>query len=492
MIATALAVANPFPGLRSFEPEEDYLFFGREEHVDEILSKLRHTHFLSVVGGSGSGKSSLVRAGLIPALYGGSMVGSGSRWRVAMFRPGEDPVGRMAQSLAGCGLIDNVQANGGGKAMIEATLRRSSRGLIEAYQLAGLDSHENLLVLVDQFEELFRYRAGGLENYQDEAVAFVKLLLAVSEDTNSRLYVALTMRSDFIGNCADYPGLPPVVTRGQYLVPRMTRSEMRDAITGPIAVARTEIAPRLVVRLLNDAGEDPDQLPVLQHALMRTWDCWKRDHQPSEPMDIRHYEAIGTMAHALSLHADEAFAELSSERERTIAEKAFKALTQVDEQGRGVRRPTTLKSICEIGNFEESEVKLVIERFREQGRAFLAPRPPFRSSQLLSLTLRTKASCVFGIVCKLGSPKSNRPPNSTFAFPKAPNAMPAANKVCGATPNSLSACSGSRSIPPTSLGPAATNPASNKPSPSYIKAANPKKNSASCSGHPSPLRRSFS
>ncbi len=387
MIATALAVANPFPGLRSFEPEEDYLFFGREEHVDEILSKLRHTHFLSVVGGSGSGKSSLVRAGLIPALYGGSMVGSGSRWRVAMFRPGEDPIGRMAQSLAGCGLIDNVQANGGGKAMIEATLRRSSRGLIEAYQLAGLDSHENLLVLVDQFEELFRYRAGGLENYQDEAVAFVKLLLAVSEDTNSRLYVALTMRSDFIGNCADYPGLPPVVTRGQYLVPRMTRSEMRDAITGPIAVARTEIAPRLVVRLLNDAGEDPDQLPVLQHALMRTWDCWKRDHQPSEPMDIRHYEAIGTMAHALSLHADEAFAELSSERERTIAEKAFKALTQVDEQGRGVRRPTTLKSICEIGNFEESEVKLVIERFREQGRAFLAPPPsiPLQPTSIIDL-----------------------------------------------------------------------------------------------------------
>ena len=100
MIATAQAAANPFPGLRAFEPDEDYLFFGREKRVDEILSKLRRTHFLSVVGGSGSGKSSLVRAGLIPALHGGSMLGSGSHWRIAMFRPGEDPLGRMAASLA--------------------------------------------------------------------------------------------------------------------------------------------------------------------------------------------------------------------------------------------------------------------------------------------------------------------------------------------------------------------------------------------------------
>jgi len=375
MIATAQAAANPFPGLRAFEPDEDYLFFGREKRVDEILSKLRRTHFLSVVGGSGSGKSSLVRAGLIPALHGGSMLGSGSHWRIAMFRPGEDPLGRMAASLAACGLIDNVETHGGGKAMLEATLRRSSLGLIEAHQLAGLDVRDNLLVLVDQFEELFRYRSGAKETYQDDAVAFVKLLLAVSEEIDSRIYVALTMRSDFIGNCADYPGLPAAVTRGQYLVPRMTRSEMRDAIIGPIAVAHTEIAPRLVVRLLNDAGEDPDQLPVLQHALMRTFDYWSRDHQPSEPLDIRHYEAIGTMAHALSLHADEAFAELTSDRQRTIAEKAFKALTQVDEQGRGVRRPTNLQTISEIGDFSESEVTQVLERFRETGRGFLSPPP---------------------------------------------------------------------------------------------------------------------
>ena len=385
--ALALDLANPFPGLRSFEPEEDYLFFGREQRIDELLTKLRHTHFLSVVGGSGSGKSSLVRAGLVPALYGGSMVGTGSRWRVAVLRPGEEPIGRMAQALVQCGLVDDARVNGGGKAMMEATLRRSSLGLVEAYRLANLSARTNLLVLVDQFEELFRYRAAGKSNYGDDAVAFVKLLLSASQEIDPRIYVALTMRSDFIGSCADYPGLPPVVSRGQYLVPRMTRAEMREAIVGPMGVAHEEIAPRLVVRLLNEAGEDPDQLPVLQHALMRTFDYWKRDHRQLEPVDFRHYEAVGTMSRALSLHADEAFAELSSDRHRIIATKAFKALTETDAQGRGIRRPTTLGSICDIGNFDEEEVKQVVEKFREPGRAFLAPPPsiPLERSTMIDL-----------------------------------------------------------------------------------------------------------
>jgi len=384
---TTTQLANPFPGLRAFEPDEDYLFFGRERQVDELLSTLRRTRFLSVVGSSGSGKSSLVRAGLIPALYGGNMVGTGSRWRVAMFRPGEDPVGRMARSLRRCGLLESGELSDSGDAVLEATLRRSSLGLAEAYRLADLNRRDNLLIMVDQFEELFRYRASGQTNYQDDAVAFVKLLVAAAR-SEFPIYVALTMRSDFIGNCADYPDLPAAVSDGQYLVPRMTRTELRDAITGPVSVAGAAIAPRLVVRLLNDAGEDPEQLPVLQHALMRTWEFWKGDHKSSEPLDFRHYEAIGTMAKALSVHADEAYAELNSNRQRYIVEKAFKALTETDDQGRGVRHPTTLQGICKVGNFAEQEVKEVLERFRAPDRAFLSPPPaiPLQPSSVIDLS----------------------------------------------------------------------------------------------------------
>src|SRR6478752_8123359 len=91
---------NPFPGLRPFEPDEDHLFFGREREIDELLRRLRTARFVAVVGTSGSGKSSLVRSGLIPALESGFMAGAGSSWRIAVLRPGEDPIGHLADAAS--------------------------------------------------------------------------------------------------------------------------------------------------------------------------------------------------------------------------------------------------------------------------------------------------------------------------------------------------------------------------------------------------------
>src|SRR5204862_7818925 len=134
-------------------------------------------------------------------------------------------------------------------------------------------TQDNVLVLVDQFEELFRFRRSRpTANARDEAVAFVKLLLEAAGQADVPIYIVLTMRSDFIVDCMDYPGLPEAVNEGQYLVPRMTRDELRLAITGPVAVAGGTIAPRLVLRLLNDVGDDQDQLPLLLHELLRTWE----------------------------------------------------------------------------------------------------------------------------------------------------------------------------------------------------------------------------
>ena len=118
---------------------------------------------------------------------------------------------------------------------------------------AHLPPADNLLVVVDQFEELFRFQSSrAAESARGEAVAFVKLLLEASEQSEVPVYVVLTMRSDFIGDCMEYPGLPEALNKGQYLVPRMTRDELRAAVSGPVAVAGATIAPRLVQRLLND------------------------------------------------------------------------------------------------------------------------------------------------------------------------------------------------------------------------------------------------
>src|SRR5207302_6087115 len=134
-----------------------------------------------------------------------------------------------------------------------------------------------------------------------------------------------------------------------------------------------EISPRLVNRLLNDVGDDPDHLPILQHALMRTWDLWSRDRRNGEPIDLRHYEEVGTMTQALSRHADEAYDELPDERRRALAEKVFKSLTEKGPDNREIRRPTRIGEICAIAAASAAEVIAVIEPFRRPGRSFLMP-----------------------------------------------------------------------------------------------------------------------
>jgi tetratricopeptide (TPR) repeat protein len=362
----------PFPGLRPFEPDEDHLFFGREREIDELLRRLRFNRFLSIVGTSGSGKSSLIRCGLISALQGGMMARAGSSWRVSIFRPGEDPVRALAAALDAPDVLGSTDAPlaSPNRVLIEAALGRGPRGLIDAVRHAGIPPDDNVLIVVDQFEELFRFRR---TRSRDEGVSFVKLLLEAVSQSEVPIYVVITMRSDFIGDCMDYPGLAEALNQSQYLVPRMTRDALRSVIAGPVAVAGASMAPRLVLRLLNDLGTDQDQLPVLQHALMRTWEHWALRREPDAPIDVHDYEAVGTLREALSRHAEEAYAETGSERGRSVAERMFKALTDTVTDPRGTRRPCSVAELSAIVDAEMDEIRRVIEIFRRPGRSFLMP-----------------------------------------------------------------------------------------------------------------------
>lgn len=289
-----------------------------------MVNTLATTRFLAVVGNSGSGKSSLVNCGLRPALRRGLMARAGTAWRMAQFRPGAHPMQAMARALAQEGvLFRDYEASALTLAeMIHATLGMSELGLIDIYEQARLGEDVNLLVVVDQFEELFRYRqldANLPENdhrIREEAVAFVNLLLQAATQSIHPIYIVITMRSDFLGDCTRFPGLAETINAGQFLVPRLTRDERRAAISGPIAVGDAEIAPVLLTRLVNDVGENPDQLSILQHALNRTWSYWQHTDGAKGPLALTHYEAIGTMAHALDQHAEQAYAELDAGSDR--------------------------------------------------------------------------------------------------------------------------------------------------------------------------------
>jgi hypothetical protein len=180
------------------------------------------------------------------------------------------------------------------------------------------------------------------------------------------------MRSDFIGDCARFRDLPEQINEGIFLVPRMTRDQLQRAIEGPVRVAQAEIAPALVARLLNDVGDDPDQLPALQHALMRTWDQWAKDVGSDSPIDVGHYEAVGGMTEALSRHADEIYGSLTDEV-RAIVERLFKCLTDRGSDNRGIRRPTQLADACKIVDVSADDLKNAVERFNAPGCSFLMP-----------------------------------------------------------------------------------------------------------------------
>ena len=374
--SASVGIDNPFPGLRPFKVEESHLFFGREGQSDEVLLKLSKSRFVGVIGPSGSGKSSFIYCGVLPILYGGFLTDSSPNWEVVVTRPGAGPIDNLAESLLKTSKDYNYSDPDDRKikrTIVSTLLRSSSLGLVEAIQQSRRREDINYLILVDQFEELFRFKDSTDPNSVNETLAFVNLLMEAVNYEDSPIYVAITMRSDFIGDCAQFPELTRKINDSHYLIPQMTRDQKRRAIEGPVAVGDAKIAPRLTQQLLNDLGDNPDQLPILQHALMRTWSYWSRYRDvEGEALDLKHYEAIGTMSEALSMHANEAYDELDEEQKR-ICEILFKAITEKRGENFGIRRPTRLNEIASIADVSESDVIEVIEKFREPGRSLLTP-----------------------------------------------------------------------------------------------------------------------
>lgn len=376
-------IDRPYPGLRPFEREESFIFFGREEQTDQLLKKLGKTRFISVVGLSGCGKSSLVRAGMIAALECGYLASAGILWHIAIMRPGNHPLENLARALLQENALraylvpEGIQASD--KELLPfllASLRRGPLGLVEILRDAHLPQRANLLILVDQFEELFRYQSR--EN-RDEIQAFVALLLSSAQQQDIPVYTVLTMRSDFIGECAQFHGLPEMINAGQFLIPRLAREQQQMAITGPAGVFGATVDPRLTNQLLNEIGHDPDQLPVLQHALMRMWfQAQSRLEQSGAPeqKDIaitrQDYEIIGKLGQALSNHADEAYAELDEQGQR-IAEMVFRCLSERSPGLRDIRRPVKISEAAAVAEVSAEKIIEVVEVFRTPERCFLTP-----------------------------------------------------------------------------------------------------------------------
>lgn len=367
---------NPFPGLRPFHTSEAHLFFGREGQSEEVLANLAKNRFVAVLGASGTGKSSLIYCGLLPTLYGGFLHNGKSKWKIVITRPGLNPIGNLAKSIAETiGHAKNPESLENDSFIDQALLKRSASGIQNVVNQYGVSNDENILILVDQFEELFRYQYSSKDpSAINQSEHFVNLLINAVKQTELPIYVVVTMRSDFIGDCSPYQSLTKLINDSHYLIPRMTRDDFRKAITGPIAVGGGKINDQLVQLLLNEMGNNPDELPILQHALMRTWDYWINNTNHTHSIGITEYEAIGRLERALSVHANEAFDEINFDQKK-ICEIIFKSLTEKGADNRGIRRPTSVAELASIAETTPAEVIKIVEIFRRKGRTFLTPGP---------------------------------------------------------------------------------------------------------------------
>ncbi len=425
----------PYTGLRSFTEDESLYFKGRELQVDQITALLQQNKFLMVTGASGEGKSSLTYAGLIPNARAGFFKAKYTNWVVADFRPARTPVDNMAESLAGA-----LNAN---RNTVKTELHRGFSSLVDLYTNSELFVDEstqewqsladtvkvakkrkaaNLMILVDQFEEFFT----NPENFFNEAPSqdsqvVVNVLLETARiaiKRNLPIYVVCTMRSDYIGQCSAFRGLPEYIGFSQFFVPRLKRKDLKQVIEEPAILSGNRISQRLIERLLYDLSEGVDQLPILQHALSQIW--LAADHGQSE-MDLLQYAMVGGMAaeelpdedqkryatwietlpekrrkyyqetslkriieiHASTLyetawevynknHPDKPISEQEGKR---IIALTFSCLTKIDNS-RAVRNRMTLNEICGIINNDELTPQVVgevISIYREDGNSFIRP-----------------------------------------------------------------------------------------------------------------------
>jgi|GEM_PF-937355 len=379
-----LSAEHPFAGLRPFDFADAPFFFGREDQFYGLYRLLDLSRFVAVIGSSGSGKSSLVRAGLLPLLRDETAEERGRTWRHVVMTPGDAPLSRLAKSLA-----DLVSPPGSDELAaatlrneLEASLRGSRFGLGEALDRLPELQGSTVLIVIDQFEELFRYVRTGIEGAQsgadtmlwrNEAASFVELLLELTRTRARPAHVMITMRSDFVGDCAQFHGLPEAVSAAQFLTPSLTRDQQEEAIRGPIEKAGAAIEPALVERLLNVVGSDLDQLPVLQHCLLRLWNRAGLDAAPGAPrrLTLDHYRDVGGISGALSQHADEVMA--SQPGLELAVQQVFRALSEVDKEGRATRRALRFKQLLAETGLSRDQLVRVLDRFRADDCSFIVP-----------------------------------------------------------------------------------------------------------------------
>lgn len=360
---------RPYPGLRPFEKHEWPIFFGREIVAEEMIERLIDSQLVVIHGDSGCGKSSLVRAAVLPRLEQESARG-GIRWRTCTARPGDSPLWNLAYSLASLG--DEGSPDDRALAVRRVfNLRRDAPAALAAELQVGRNEH--VCLLIDQFEELFDH---ARKHGPVEATLLAEFLSGMSAAPPPGLYVALTMRSEYLGSCARFAGLSDAVNATQYLLPGMTYDDLRCAIREPARLYGGEVDQALADRLIADAADTTDKLPLLQHALML---LHRRELEQGQVegwrLELSDYPSDTGLAGLLSGHADEVMQEAHARaglpEDSRVVEDLFRAIMDTNADRHPIRRPQLFHDLVEIVGTDESTLRIVVDTFSADGVSFI-------------------------------------------------------------------------------------------------------------------------
>ena len=390
-MSDVIDVEAPYPGLRPFESHEAEVFFGREAHTDRLLEILQREHLLAVIGPSGSGKSSLVRAGLLPSLSMGAL-GSGSDWRVAIMRPGDQPIRNLAAALLKPNVFGReltgdervATASGEHVALVPAELRPGPLGWPMPPSRGGTARTSGR-------RRSFRRRTIRKRARAWRRVGGVRQSALAPRADPTHIHVVLTMRTDFLGNCVRFVDLPDAINRAQYLTPRLTRAEMQRATAGPAEVFGGRIDTSLVAEIINETGGNSDQLPIVQHALSRMW-ARAADRDPLAPsIGWTDVNAVGGMSGALDQHAESVLRGLvdASPDCEALVEALFCAITErrtASSGGQDVRRPQALAKIATACRVEWETLSPIVKAYAAKGVSLLQHGPTLDEHSVIDLS----------------------------------------------------------------------------------------------------------
>jgi WD40 repeat protein/class 3 adenylate cyclase len=333
---------NPYKGLRAFEESDAVDFFGREELVRQLVDRIADTRFLAVVGPSGSGKSSVVRAGLIPALRRGAVAGSDT-WGIADMFPGTNPLDGLEAAL--------LRAAPEPPASLMDQLERDEHGLLRAVLRSLPSDGSELLVVIDQFEEVFTL-------VEDEAVRahFLGSLEAAATDPHSRLRVVVTLRADFYDRPLLYRGFAELFkSRVEAVVP-LSPGELEQAISGPARRVDVSLEPALTAAMLTDVAEEPGALPLMEYALTELFD--RRD---GRVLALQTYRELGGVSGALGRRAEELFDEHDADG-KEAARQLFLRLVALGEGTEDTRRRVARSEIASL-DVDQGAMAAVLDAF---------------------------------------------------------------------------------------------------------------------------------